>query len=321
MADPDPAGDSVAWDFRMKLAIITMDEDEHGGYPDGAAYENWGSFASQTFETGPSCVLHVSTKIHEQVEWLLRMEPDHLFTRAGNAQALAQHCLREQIKFPALRQLITFSDLLRAEARAVCKEAWDVPVVDIYSSAEVGYIALQCPESENYHIQAESVYVEILNEAGQACAPGEVGQVIVTPLHNFAMPLLSYASGDLAEVGECACGQGLPTLRRIIGRTRSVLSLPNGEQVFPELQDLLIDLPMVRQFQIRRRERESLDVKLVVARALTENEAALLERELQRRFHYPFRIVISYHDELKPSKSGKFHNFRDVYEEGDGNGG
>ena len=114
-----------------------------------------------------------------------------------------------------------------------------------------------------------------MNEAGQACAPGEVGQVIVTPLHNFAMPLLSYASGDLAEVGECACGQGLPTLRRIIGRTRSVLSLPNGEQVFPELQDLLIDLPMVRQFQIRRRERESLDVKLVVARALTENEAAL----------------------------------------------
>ncbi|MDP6589262.1 MAG: phenylacetate--CoA ligase family protein [Alphaproteobacteria bacterium] len=307
-------------DLRLKLAVITMDEDEQAGYPDGAQYENWSAIAAQTFVTGPSCVLHVSTKIHQQVEWLLRMKPDYLFTRAGNAQALAQHCLRENIEFPFLRQVITFSDLLRSEARAVCREAWGVPVVDMYSAAEVGYIALQCPDSENYHIQSESVYVEILDEAGRRCAPGEVGQVIVTPLHNFAMPLLRYASGDLAEVGECACGRGLPALRRIIGRTRSVLALPNGEHVFPELQDLLIDLPMVRQFQILRRERESLDVKLVVARELTEGEAALLERELQTRFHYPFRLKISYHDELARSPSGKFHDFKDVYGGGDGDG-
>ena len=154
-----------------------------------------------------------------------------------------------------------------------------------------------------------------------ACAPGEVGQIIATPLHNFAMPLLRYASGDLAEVGECGCGRGLPTISRIMGRTRSVLSLPNGEQVFPELQDLLIDLPMVRQFQIRRRGRESLDALLVVARELTVGEAALLEQELQRRFHYPFRLVISYHDELARSKTGKFHDFKDEYGNGGGNGG
>lgn len=313
----------VLWhrDFRKKIAIITMDEDKLGAYPKGNIVGNWGGFADQTFETGQSCVLHVSTKTHEQVEWLLRMEPDYLFTRAGNAQVLAQHCLREKVEFPFLSQVITFSDLLRPEARAVCREAWGVPVVDIYSSAEVGYIALQCPESENYHIQAESVYVEILNEAGQTCAPGEVGQVIVTPLHNFAMPLLRYASGDLAEVGKCACGRGLPVLRRIIGRTRSALALPNGEHVFPELQDLLIDLPMVLQFQIRRRERESLDVKLVAKRELTEDQAALLQAELERRFHYPFGIVISYHDELARSSSGKFHDFKDDYKEGDGNGG
>ncbi len=216
---------------------------------------------------------------------------------------------------------MTYSDLLRPQARAVCKEAWGVPVVDIYSSAEAGYIALQCPESENYHIQSEAVYVEVLDEAGRICAPGEVGQVIVTPLHNFAMPLLRYASGDLAEVGECPCGRGLPAFKRIIGRTRSVLALPNGEHVFPELQDLLIDLPVVRQFQIRRCERESLEVKLVAARELTGNEAALLESELQSRFHYPFHATISYHDELPPSASGKFHDFRDYYGEGGGDDG
>lgn len=218
----------------MKLAVITMDEDENAAYPTGATYENWGSFASQTFQTGPSCGLHVSSKIHEQVEWLLRMESDYLFIQAGNAQALAQFCLWEQVKIPTLRHVMTFSDLQRPEARIACMEAWGLPVVDIYSSAEISYIALQCPESKNYHIQSEAVFIEIIKEEGQVCVPSEVGQAVATPLHNFVMPLLRYASGDLAEVGECGFGRGLPTISRILGRTRSVLWLPNGEQVFPE---------------------------------------------------------------------------------------
>ena len=266
-------------------------------------------------------MLHVSTKTHQQVEWLLRMGPDYLLTLPANAQALAQYCLANGTKFPTLQHIATFSDLLRPEARVICKQAWGVPIVDMYSSAEIGYIALQCPASENYHIQSESVFVEILNEEGRVCAPGEVGRVIATPRHNFAMPLLRYHSGDLAEVGECDCGRGLPVIRRIMGRTRSTVTLPNGETLYPSFQDLLVDFAMVRQFQIRRRERDSIEVKLVVTRRLTADEVAAFEREIHARFNYPFRVDISYHDELARSSSGKFHDFRDVYSEGSGNGG
>ena len=145
--------------------------------------------------------------------------------------------------------------------------------------------------------------------------------MIATPLHNFAMPLLRYHSGDLAEVGECACGRGLPTIRRVMGRTRSTVILPNVEQLYPSFQDLLIDFAMVRQFQIRRRERDSIEVRLVVTRQLTEGEVAAFEVEMHTRFQYPFRVAISYHDELPRSRSGKFHDFRDVYSEGGGDGG
>ena len=63
-----------------------------------------------------------------------------------------------------------------------------------------GIIALQCPSGGLYHLQSESVHVEILDEAGRPCAPGEIGRVIVSPLHNFAMPLLRYESGDYAPI-------------------------------------------------------------------------------------------------------------------------
>ena len=82
-------------DLRRKLAIIKIVDGAYGDYPAGGEYNNWGRFASQLFETGPSCLLHVSTKTHEQVEWLLRMAPDYIYTLPANAQALAQYCLAE----------------------------------------------------------------------------------------------------------------------------------------------------------------------------------------------------------------------------------
>jgi phenylacetate-coenzyme A ligase PaaK-like adenylate-forming protein len=61
--------------------------------------------------------------------------------------------------------------------------------------------------------------VEVLDEEGRPCAPGETGRVVATSLNNFAMPLIRYETGDTAEVGApCPCGRGLPVLTRIMGR-------------------------------------------------------------------------------------------------------
>jgi phenylacetate-CoA ligase len=63
------------------------------------------------------------------------------------------------------------------------------------------------------------IYAEILDDADRPCAPGEVGRVVVSTLHNYAMPLFRYDLGDLAEVGPpCECGRTLPVLNRIVGR-------------------------------------------------------------------------------------------------------
>ena len=128
------------------------------------------------------------------------------------------------MRLPGLREVRTLGEASTPDLRALCREAWGVPLVDVYSAEEVGYIALQCPEHEHYHVQAESVLVEILDERGAPAPPGETGRVVVTDLHNFAMPLVRYEIGDYAEVGEpCACGRGLPVLRRIVGRVRNML--------------------------------------------------------------------------------------------------
>jgi phenylacetate-CoA ligase len=301
-------------DPNLKLASIRPLPGDMASYPEGKLFKNWGGMLARAFHTGPSALLNIATPIPDQAEWLQRFEPDYLLTYPGNIQALAIHCEREGIRLPRLKQVHTVSDLLRPEVRRICREVFDVPVVDVYSGAEVGYIALQCPESEKLHIQAESSYVEILNEQGEECRPGEVGEVVITPLHNWATPLIRYAIGDFAEVGQCSCGRTLPALERIMGRTRSMVRLPNGDEFYVSFQDLLTGFDMIRQFQVVRRSAEELEMRLVAPRELTGEEAARLTEVLRARFRHPFAVSFAYVDDIPRSAGGKFEDYRDETE-------
>lgn len=297
--------------MELKLTAIKPAKSSRSAYPKGQQSQAWGTTTASTYGTGLASLLDIGTKVPDQVEWLQRQDHGYLLTYPSNLQALLKHCEQRKIRFPKLQQVMTMSELLQPEVRSLCQEVWGVPVADIYSTEEVGYVALQCPDHEHLHAQSEDVLVEVLNEDNLPCGPGEVGQVLVTPLHNFAMPLLRYAIGDFAEVGEaCPCGRGLPVLNRILGRIRSMVNLPNGDQFYVNFQDLMKGLDQVHQFQIVRRAREELEVKLVARRPLNEAEEDKLCQVVCDRFKYPFRITISYHDEIPRSPGGKFQDYR-----------
>ena len=105
----------------------------------------------------------------------MRQNADYLLTHPSIAQRLAEHCLDNGIRLPRLRLIETISEILRPATRAACLEAWGVPVIDIYTAREAGYIALQCPECEHYHVQAEGIFVEVLDEQDKAVRSGRCG--------------------------------------------------------------------------------------------------------------------------------------------------
>lgn len=302
-------------DMGGKLALIRPVDGPGARYPRGARSAHWGPARDGAFATGPRVTLEISSKIDEQAEWLLRQDPDYLVTYPSNLAALVHHCEERGMVPGNLRGVRTMSEILYPEVREACRRVWGVPVTDAYSTEEVGHIAFQCPESENLHVQAETVLVEVLDDAGSACAPGEVGRVVVTPLHNFAMPLIRYAVGDLAEVGApCPCGRGLPVLRRIIGRIRSMVRLPSGGQLYANFHGLLAGIGPVVQFQIVRTGEEELEMRLVAKRELTAAERETLTARIRERFRYSFRIAFAYVDEIPRGPGGKFQDYRSEIE-------
>ena len=151
------------------------------------------------------------------------------------------------------------------EFRGICQEVWGKPVADMYSCEEAGYIALQCPKHEHYHIQSENILVEVLDEHDKPCRPGEIGRVVLTTLHNFAMPLIRYEILDYAEVGgECPCGRGLPVLKRIVGRQRNMITHPDGSQHWPSFPaSTWSHIGPIRQMQMIQKEPDYIVINLV----------------------------------------------------------
>ncbi len=299
-------------DFSGTLAAIRSYPDGKALYPGGVRGRGWAPVASAIFHTGPAHGLAITTSAENQVEWLRRCRPNYLIIYPSALAELIRYCGERGITFPELREVCTVSEAMSPELRAACQETFGVKLTDTYSAQETGYLTLQCPDHEHYHVQSESVFLEVLDEAGRPCEPGESGRVVVTSLHNFATPLIRYEIGDYAEVGApCPCGRGLPVLTRVLGRVRNMVTLPNGERYWPSVYGgRYAEIAPIRQLQLVQKSLERIEVRLVVERALTAEEERVLRELVHSRIRHPFEVVFTYHDEIPRGPGGKYEDFK-----------
>jgi len=274
-------------------------------------HPSWGAATAGVFVTGPAVGMKVESGIDEQLAWLQRENPAYLLTYPSLLGELARTCLSRGVRIPALRQARAMSEIVTPELRQLCREAWGVPVVDMYSAEEVGTIALQCPEHEHYHVQSESVLVEVLDDEGRACPPGDVGRVVVTDLHNFATPLIRYDIGDFAEVGgPCPCGRGLPMLTRIVGRVRNLLETADGKRYYPFLgQSQFLDIAPIVQHQFVQTAFDLVEARIVMREAPSKEQVEALRAHVERRMPPGVRVKVIRVDSIPRGAGGKYEDF------------
>lgn len=290
-------------DLRRKLATIRL------GLGAGAQ-DNWGPATSGLAQTGPVVMRGIEADADVLLDWLCDEKPDYLLTYPTLAAELAALSL-EKHRALKVAEVRTFGEMLRPGVRELCREAWRAKLIDLYSAVELGNIALQCPESEHYHVQSEDVIVEVLDDSGVPCAPGTIGRVVVTSLHNFAMPLVRYEIGDFAEAGApCSCGRGLPVLSRIAGRLRGMLTAPDGKRYWPYFGSRgMLDIAPIRQIQVVQKSLRLLEVRLVVGDPLSADQEERLRRHLLSHLPRGLELAFSYRDRIERTPGGKFEDF------------
>lgn len=298
-------------DASKTMAGIRWRADDEAMAPDGWELEDWGAPHNQFYKTGAAFFLNSVSDIEDQRDWWLRRDPHYLISHPSNLRALLLLMQRGDGRPQQIEQLRTVGEQLSDDLRGLARELLDVKLVDSYSCQELGYIAMQCPQATHYHVLSDSVVVEVVRADGKPCAVGEMGQVLVTSLHNQVTPLIRYAIGDMAIPGDdCACGRGLPVLKQIAGRVRNMLLLPNGSSRWPNFGfRRFLAIADIDQFQIVQTAIDAVEFRAVVNKPLDKTQENAIADVLNEHLGFDFKVGFAYPQSIPRSASGKYEDF------------
>ncbi|MEO7433118.1 MAG: phenylacetate--CoA ligase family protein [Dokdonella sp.] len=228
-------------------------------------------------------------------------KPEVMVGYVGPLVRLAQWLLAHKRQAAAPHSILGGAEALLEYQRELIQRAFGAPAYNTYGCREFMLIASECERRDGLHINADHLLVE----AGRA----EPGDVLITDLHNYGMPFIRYANGDLATTSTraCACGRGLPMLERVDGRKLDAIRTRTGQilpgEFFPHM---LKDVPGVVRFQVVQRTLETLDISIVRGDAFDAAGLDYARNEIAKQLGDALDVRFHFVDAIETGKNGKF---------------
>jgi phenylacetate-CoA ligase len=244
------------------------------------------------------------------LDMLRRMRPEIIvcYTQscAQFARFIVDRGLRDWDDIP----VICGAEAVLEADRAVLARAFGNGIFETYGSRETMLMAAECEAHEGMHLSEENLVVELVKD-GHPALPGESGDVVVTDLHNFGMPMIRYVNGDVARLAgpeRCACGRTLSKLQGVDGRRADMLVDREGNAVPGIVFHVLFSdarTELVRQFQAVQRENGAVVLKVVRGRDFADDAFQAVKRRFSTYLRgLPF--TVEFHEAIAPhTRSGK----------------
>lgn len=253
-------------------------------------------------------ISHLDAETMEKYDRQLRGQ--HIRFLRGYPSSLSTFAsyLREKGKTLPMQAVFTTAEVLYPYQRETLMQVFGCEVFDAYGCGDGMGHATECECHHGFHVCPEVSIMQVVDEQGNPVAPGKEGEVVLTSLFDYAMPLIRYAPGDRAILKEndCLCGRRGMMLERIVGRSSDVFKLSNG-RVLNGLSIPLEDLDMdLAQFQIVQEASDRIVVKIVPRRTVKTDLVDRIQRML--RYHCGEGIIVEVNlvDHIESPPSGKF---------------
>jgi phenylacetate-CoA ligase len=256
-------------------------------------------------------------KVNKYVCQIKKYKPKFVYGYASALYLIANYLKQNKINIIQPVAIFSTAEMLLPHYRKEIEDVFKCEVFDFYGTFDGGPQALECPTHNGYHVSSEKAIMEFLDDNGKPVSPGNPGEIITTDLHNYAMPFIRYAVGDIATpTGErCSCGRGLPFINSIEGRTLDFILLPDGSKVrgsrlidvFYENmgEDYIRELATIKQFQVIQDSLDELVVLIIQDASPTIEETEYIKSELIKALNYPMNINIEFVDTIPQTKAGK----------------
>lgn len=191
-----------------------------------------------------------------------------------------------------LRTMLLTTDYVSPSTVKYVEKALDCQVFNHYGMTEMGLGgAVDCEAHQGYHLRHVDLYFEIVNPAtGQVVPDGTMGEIVFTTLTRRGMPLIRYATGDLAYFipEPCPCGTYLKRMSIVRDRKEGQVLLP-GEQILSmsQLDDILFSFPLIVDFNAlinKNHGQVNLEIRLLVLNHVSEESLQEAKRAILTRF-------------------------------------
>ncbi len=169
---------------------------------------------------------------------------------------------------------VSGAEVLLDFQRAEIEKTLGARIYNHYPHWERAASILEC-DAGGLHCQEDYGHHEILDEQGRAVPPRGVGELVVTSVHNRAMPLIRYRTGDMASwsLKSCSCGQSFPVIENIAGRQSDyIVRLDGSLMPGTAVTDTLDESGGILYWQIVQSEPSEIEVRVVKAPSYREPE-------------------------------------------------
>jgi len=236
--------------------------------------------------------------------------PKHIWAYVDSMYELAKYIEKKKLTVHSPNSIVlTAGTMYEAVREKIEKVMQPAVVYNQYGSREVGDIACECKARQGLHIFPHTHYLEVLNEKQEAVPPGEMGELVITLLTNFSMPLIRFRIGDtgiLAE-RECSCGCKFPLLKKVSGRVTDHFTTGDGTLVHGEyFTHLFYHKNWIRKFQVVQKKKDLIDISIVLEKEKSERDLKDIEEKIKIVMGKTCKVGFNFVEEILPSKSGKY---------------
>lgn len=262
--------------------------------------------------------------MYEYVKRINSIKPRLILSFTNSIDELARFIRKHGLSIYSPSAIMTSAGVLYPEVKAGIKEVFQAAVFNRYGSREVGDIACTCEKNQGLHIIPNIHYIEILDNRGKEVKAGEAGEIMITSLTNYTMPLIRYKIGDRGVLSEkeCSCGRGFPLLEKVEGRVRSMFKNKQGDLIDSAVFIRLFYFrDNIKQFQVIQEALDQITINVVLKDKqkikVVEKDFREISEVIKPIMGNDTKVEYNIINEIKNSPSGKYmYTFSKIRNEG-----
>jgi phenylacetate-CoA ligase len=252
--------------------------------------------------------------MYKYVHRINKIKPRLILAYTSSIDELARFIKENCLSIYSPYAIMTSAGVLYPEVRARIERVFQAPVFNRYGSLEMGDIACNCEKNHSLHLIPSVHYLEIMDDDGKEVSQEELGEIIVTLLTNYTMPLIRYKIGDRGIFSlekECSCGRGLPLLKKVEGYIGSVLRNKKGDLIDSGFFfHIFFFRDYIRQFQVIQESMENITINFILKDKecikIAEKDFIQISEAIKKVMGSDTIIKYKLVDVIEPSPSGKY---------------